>query len=628
MFLPEPPPTLYKVEGNGKASVSDTLNHREKSPHSNSGWYKPLLKLLTALSFLFFGYAIRPAFPATINDTQLIRQDHWVYDAMAKLTMEAAIVNFTERSPLTVGELKFYLEEIAGYQLSPAGEALYQQVHNFLYTSDNWFQGLLAEKTGFSDRVLAFSADLVLNPELYYKSNPDIDWSHTYYFVDNLLTVPVRLGISNYLSFGADIFLGMNYAGAQQNHNLSNIPIPDAGTSTHEFTWPRFTYGAAGATFTTWGVNALVGKEGMAIGRTETGSILYNSTFETDSFIQLNAFTRNFKYSLDTVQVSKDKYLYLHHFDVRLFKKLRVGMLEGSLVDGPFELRFLNPFMIMHSFAGWTQYNTPAENEIYGEGHFCAIMAFTLDFTPIKNLRIYGIYNQIEMQTAGEKESLIGQSYPDSIGGQLGVEFIVPDRHKGYWTVVAEGVYTSPFLYIKQSPDWSLVRARNDELNSSRNPIYSWMGSPFGPDTIAGYLGVTYQQPGRWELGLSYLFAAQGTNDTSLFDKKKKTVTLDDGTIVEDEWYDYYPRVQINTGTATEEEAAARARYMGLTGTVEYRNQLTLSGSYHILENLKVSGKCVYTFTFNSRNVPDNFQQGVELGLALTYNLNPSRFWR
>jgi len=326
--------------------------------------------------------------------------------------------------------------------------------------------------------------------------------------------------------------------------------------------------------------------------------------------------------------VSKDKYLYLHHFDVRLFKKLRVGMLEGSLVDGPFELRFLNPFMIMHSFAGWTQYNTPAENEIYGEGHFCAIMAFTLDFTPIRNLRIYGIYNQIEMQTAGEKESLIGQSYPDSIGGQLGVEFIVPDRHKGYWTVVAEGVYTSPFLYIKQSPDWSLVRARNDELNSSRNPIYSWMGSPFGPDTIAGYLGVTYQQPGRWELGLSYLFAAQGTNDTSLFDKKKKTVTLDDGTIVEDEWYDYYPRVQINTGTATEEEAAARARYMGLTGTVEYRNQLMLKGSYHILENLRLSGKCAYTFVFNNRHSEDNFQQGVELGLALTYNLNPVRFWR
>lgn len=614
------------MEESGKASQKDSVSHRKKTrPSGTVPPYRTAL-LITLTLLLSFSTAA-PAFSATINDIQLVRQDHWVYDAMSKLSMDAGIVNFVERTPLTVGELKFYLKEIADYLLSPAGQELYQRVYSFLYDDGNWFQGKLAEKTGFSDIALKFSADAVINPEAYYKSNPEIDWTHRYHFVDNMLSAPLRIGISDYISLGADVFVGMNYAGSQRHNNYSNLPIPDDGTSTHEFLWPKFAYGAAGATFNSWGMNAVVGKEGMSIGRTETGSILYNSTFETDSYVQLNAFTRNFKYSLDTVQVSKDKYLYLHHFDVRLFKKLRVGMLEGSLVDGPFELRFLNPFMIMHSFAGWTQYNTPAENEIYGEGHFCAIMAFTLDFTPIRNLRIYGIYNQIEMQTAGEKESLIGQSYPDSIGGQLGVEFIVPDRHKGYWTVVAEGVYTSPFLYIKQSPDWSLVRARNDELNSSRNPIYSWMGSPFGPDTIAGYLGVTYQQPGRWELGLSYLFAAQGTNDTSLFDKKK-TLTLDDGTTVEGEWYDYYPRVQINTGTATEEEAAARARYMGLTGTVEYRNQLMLQGSYHILENLRLSGKCAYTFVFNNRHSEGNFQQGVELGLALTYNLNPVRFWR
>lgn len=124
-----------------------------------------------------------------------------------------------------MGELKFYLEEIAGYQLSPAGEELYQRVHDFLYTNGSWFQGRLAQKTGFSDTALSLSADLQLNPEAYYKSNPNIDWSHRYYLVDNLLTVPVRVGISDYLSFGMDVFLGMNYAGVQRADNLSNIPI-------------------------------------------------------------------------------------------------------------------------------------------------------------------------------------------------------------------------------------------------------------------------------------------------------------------------------------------------------------------------------------------------------------------
>ena len=206
----------------------------------------------TVLALVLLLSIFHPMTAATINDTQLIRQDHWVYDAMTKLSMEAAIVTFTERTPLTVVELKFYMKEIADYLLSPAGEELYQQVYSFLYDDGNWFQRKLAEKTGFSDIALKFSADIRLSPEGYYKSNPNIDRTHRYYFVDNILTVPVRIGISDYLSFGADIFLGMNYAGSQRHTNYSNVPLADNGASTHEFLWPKFAYGAAGATFNSW----------------------------------------------------------------------------------------------------------------------------------------------------------------------------------------------------------------------------------------------------------------------------------------------------------------------------------------------------------------------------------------
>ena len=229
----------------------------------------------TLLVFIVFLTVVHPITAATINDTQLIRQDHWIYDAMTKLSMEAAIVTFTERTPLTVGELKFYLREIEDYPLSSSGEELYNRIYNFLYTNGNWFKG-----DYFTDRALKFSTDIRLNPEGYYKSNPNIDWTHRYYFVDNILTVPVRVGISDYISFGADIFLGMNYPGAQRANNFSNIPITNDGSSIHEFTLPKFTYGVAGATFQNWGVNAVMGKEGVTIGRTETGSILYSPKVE------------------------------------------------------------------------------------------------------------------------------------------------------------------------------------------------------------------------------------------------------------------------------------------------------------------------------------------------------------
>ena len=51
-----------------------------------------------------------------------------------------------------------------------------------------------------------------------------------------------------------------------------------------------------------------------------------------------------------------------------------------------------------------------------------------------------------------------------------------------------------------------------------------------------------------------------------------------------------------------------------------------LKGSYYILDNLKVNGKCAYTFVFNNDHLAGNFQHGVELAFGVTYNLNSSRF--
>ena len=51
-----------------------------------------------------------------------------------------------------------------------------------------------------------------------------------------------------------------------------------------------------------------------------------------------------------------------------------------------------------------------------------------------------------------------------------------------------------------------------------------------------------------------------------------------------------------------------------------------LKGSYHILENLRLRGKCAYTFVFNNRHSEGTFQHGVELAVGVTYNLNSSRF--
>ena len=69
---------------------------------------------------------------------------------------------------------------------------------------------------------------------------------------------------------------------------------------------------------------------------------------------------------MNVVQINPEKYIYLHTIEVTPWKWLKASVTEGTLLNEPFELRYLNPLMIMHSFASWNQYLTQAEDEIYG----------------------------------------------------------------------------------------------------------------------------------------------------------------------------------------------------------------------------------------------------------------------
>ena len=55
--------------------------------------------------------------------------------------------------------------------------------------------------------------------------------------------------------------------------------------------------------------------------------------------------------------------------------------------------RYLNPFMVMHSFGGWKEYGWAQDDEAryFGEmeANFCAYFAGMIESSPIKNSRIY-----------------------------------------------------------------------------------------------------------------------------------------------------------------------------------------------------------------------------------------------
>ena len=545
--------------------------------------------------------ALNSLYAQPVNSSQVIPPEHWIYDSLKTLGMEQKTVCFNENSMMTVSELRFYFEQLDADSLSPSGQRLYEEAEDFLYETDS-----LIDLTPFR-----FDIGFKLNGEGYYKTSDDIPWSFRYNYKDNLATFPVKVAFSDYVAIQTDPFIGKSHYGSSKNDNYTNFPYRDGDV---EFLFPRFAYGSTAGAFNGWGANIHIGKQGFQIGDTKIGSVIYNRTFETDAYINLNLFSKHFKYSMDIVQISSEKWFYLHQFTVRPHKTFKISVLEGSMLNAPFEIRYLNPLMVMHQYASWTEYNSDGKNGVYGENHFCAYLAGLFDWQPVEYLRIYGLYAQNELQLPTEK-TRTGILAPDSLGGQLGVELKLP-YEGGYWKGFTEAIYTSPYLYVKQNPESSLYRERGDNLAS--DTIYSWVGSPFGPDTFGVKAGFGYELARKWSAELGYFFLAKGEKGFGLFDSNNKN---------KDGYYTYYPWVYYNLNKdgaddeAQYQKAYSDARNMWVSGTPMYVNQISAEGEYFVNQKLSAAMRTIYTLIFNAGHESGRFAHGVEFAISLSYTI-------
>ena len=596
-----------------------------------------------------------PAFCQGYGPQQLIPAGHWVYDSLSTLCLETKFLSIADNAPLSVKEIKFYLSCIDYDHLSDGGKILYDKTLAYLNQ----------EKFTVNLHPVKIGLNLLVNPTVIARSNDEIEWSFgTDYtgkkttdkigflktkdkseglsesalmtdgyaaessytdseFTKPLLIVPVTFAfddlfiIETQLSVGKSQFAMLE--GDYFNHNI----LTDA--SQLDFYNPKI----ANASFTHvfdsgWGVNLHVARSGLQIGNTETGSVIYNNTFDTNVYFHTELFSRQFKYEMNVIEINhsdnEEKFMYLHSMEIIPWKWLKLGFLEGTLINGGFSLRYMNPLMILHSFGTWTELNSDWEEKVYGQAHTCAYMGLSLEVLPCKNTRIYVLYAQDEMQPPNELTSDEGRSYPDGWGYQGGVEVKIPEKHGGWYAAGLEAIYTTPFLYIKQAKEWSLYSYRYNMQSNGSTPLCSWIGTPFGPDAIGLQAKFGYNKPEKWSVEGNYLFLAHGTNSFGLFSEYGKDDNL--------YYNNYYPTVMYNIYKKTDgkdgwsaDEAANIARDFKLTGTVQFTNQIAVKGKYAFNDHFSANGQLMYEFVFNNGNISGNFQQGIELALGLNCSL-------
>lgn len=518
-------------------------------------------------------------FCAPRRGQDLVESGHWVYDALAQLEIDVGRWNFIDESPLSVQTIQGILEDIPYERLSEAGKIQYERIREFFQEFD----------FSLDAGIFSIGIEPKVNLEFYAKTENDLAWLYGNHERKRTLEAPLKITIGDYFS----VFMG--FAVGQRRRFLEN---ENQNYVNHFFTEeafdPNITHSTYLSTGYRWkngvGLNFSLGYGKQNYGRAALGSTILSDYLTDIPYLQLRLYSPIFAYSFNVRQINPKTTFYAHTIDFRLFKKLTLGFMEGGAGYDDFEMSFINPLGIFHAY------------EMHNHYDWISYFAFKLNYVPIKNLRIYLLYSMDEHQLFTEDTSA-PDSAPEAKSLQGGVELQFPIRN-GFLRFNLEGYYADPYFMIKESPNWSLV--------SAKDGAYEWFGSPIGPDSVAGKFHAEYEQPGKFSVGLNYIFAARGEfSQKDIFKEWRRGNYVN---LEPDEWI--YP-------TKTGENAYGRkykTPHTSAGNKPEYDNIIYLRASYSPTKWFTIVAQPAYIFVFNHNNEAGKFRHGFEGAISARFD--------
>lgn len=193
-----------------------------------------------------------------------------------------------------------------------------------------------------------------------------------------------------------------------------------------------------------------------------------------------------------------------HRFSVNVFDLFTFNLYEAMLEYGnnAFNIRMLNPFMIMHNYASWAFGNN---NNLFG-------VELSANLGRGYELNIQTMFDQIQGTDEIERDIDTDMLPPNS--GALIINLVHSGLYKnGFLNCWIEGVYTSPGCYIKERypkfhEEYSWYQV--DWLFGADTDIekqFNYLGYKYGPNCIGLNIGASYfTGKASIEAGLDYHF--------------------------------------------------------------------------------------------------------------------------
>ncbi|OAA31344.1 hypothetical protein AT15_07555 [Kosmotoga arenicorallina S304] len=172
----------------------------------------------------------------------------------------------------------------------------------------------------------------------------------------------------------------------------------------------------------------------------------------------------------DQVYDEPSKLIVGHRFDIKLNKRLRIGVGEINVVGGKHpDLTDFNPFIVFH--------NT------YGEGFSNVMMSLDFSLVPFKGFQIYGEFAMDDYSGPTEAGA---RGKPAAMAYGLGAEYFL-ESTRGIYHFSAEAYHTDTWMYNRWQP---LLKITNrtitkSELPGARDANEYPLGFKYGPDLNA-----------------------------------------------------------------------------------------------------------------------------------------------
>ena len=556
------------------------------------------------------------------HDMEIIPLSSPVYEYMESLYVLEGKAAPQGAKPWTVADVKQQLDRITPTSV-PA--------HN-LYD-------ILSEYTDSEDeKNVKVDVDMSLTPSLgLHLNNTDFDESgkwRSQVLNDKLLHLNGSLYVYDY--FAADMGLSVGLMNSVQAYNTgedpekndewyksdhedrfsermaSNIPFLSAGDIDVDVT--DNSYISVGVPY----ISLSLGRGQLSLGNGKMGNLILGNTLPYHDYLSISAsnntwfdytmlmsfFTHPMNYIEHRIS-GKDRIsgkesdingiqmFIAHRFEMRMFSdKLRLSINEATMYqseDNTIDFRVFNPLLIMHGY--------------YISANANSLASIELEFAPVKNLQLYASFVIDDLSVFGEPKVPEEKSTLNMWGVMGGMRVSVPAK-KGYFTLGLEAVYTSPFMYHKETyngaTEHSLDFIGSIRHNMGESYNRQYLSFPFGSDALAALLDVTYTNPMKWSLGMNIFAMMHGTTDIdSTAMRYDGNITEVPGWISDKNPFDAYDK----------------------KNSISYTFDIGFNAGCYLTRNLSLNAAVDFIYVANMDNIAGNSRQDIQFTLAVEYNI-------